>query len=281
MINTSEILSTIWQRSEPGFVFLPTKNAETGEWWEGDAVPDLLAADEASLGMTPWDNYYTPGTFSGEERKKEFANPMGVLYADLDDEFNRPLLQQVRPSLLVETSHGRYQAVWLLSETLAVSAAEDLNKRLSHYLEADHGSWIITKVLRVPGTLNYKRGGQRVEVVHWDPDQIWYPDVMDRWLPEVEATPVSEGVAHPQPPASEDTRSALQHVWTLLDHRTKQLLAISNPPDRSLHLSRLAKRLAECGVAPETIFIILHNLPSNKFRNRPQVLWESVILTAY
>ncbi len=279
----SDILSTIWEHSKEGFIFLPAKNSETGEWLEEPGVSWAsfdLSAYEQGMQAPNWDIYYTPGTFHGRERKKEFANPMGVLYADLDDQFNRDRLRKLSPSLLVETSHGRYQAVWLLPEPLAVSAAEPLNKRLSHWLDADHGSWIVTKVLRVPGSINYKRGGQRVEVVRWDPDRHFDPDMLDSYLPEVEATPISEA-PHPPIPPSSDSKTQIQEVWPKLDRRTKEMLTISNPVDRSLHLAQLAKRLAALGLSPETIFIMLHNLPGNKFRNRPQVLWESIILTAY
>lgn len=275
-----DILHTIWERSDPGLVFLPVKSAHSGEWFEGEGyAPDMIEADDF-LNVDGYDQYFTPGTFRSGERIKENVVPTGVLYADLDDEFNYTHLNDLWPSLLVETSAGRFQAVWLLDGTLSLEAHADLNQRLSHYLEADHGSWIPTKVLRVPGTINWKRGGEPVEVKEWDPDRVFGREEFDYFLPSVEARPISEGASAPDTPSPQEWAALRDELWPTLDRRTKEMLTIRMPADRSLHLSQLATRMANLGIPDRKIFGLLSRLPSNKFRGRPEVLFNSVVLTA-
>lgn len=278
----TDILSTIWETSPGDFVFLPAKNSWTGEWLEGGAEDKLVVEP---LEYNPeLDLYFTPGTYRTRTGARQETNhaPMGVLYADLDDEFNRQRLTELAPSLLMETSHGMYQAVWLLTDPLPVDEAKDLNRRLSNWLDADYGSWIITKVLRIPGSMNWKRGGQRVEVVIWDPSLRRSPDLLDLWLPPApKPSTLSVDVPHPPLPTSAQSRATINRLFPRFDHRTKELLTIYHPQDRSLFLARSAKRLADCGLTPEEIFVVLYNHPANKFRSRPNVLWESVILSAF
>lgn len=284
----TDILSTIWKRSPGRYVFLPSKDPLSGQWYEPasllvhhaeDVITDMPQPEYHGL-----DLYFSPGTYlePNAGRKEENHAEMGVLYADLDDGFNRDRLKSLPPQLLMETSHGMYQAVWLLSEPLAVSAAKTLNKRLSYYMEADFGSWIITKVLRIPNSMNWKRGGQKVEVVRWDPDTVWTPDFLGEALPPLpQPSALSIDYPHPPLPTSEESRDTLHRLWDRLDHKTKAALTVWHPTDRSLHLSRLAKRMVACNLTPEEIFVVLFNLPANKFRSRPEVLWSSVVLSAF
>lgn len=150
-----EALERIWDHQGEGFVFLSRKDKD-GSWYDTaflwpDQRSDIhnhISKHEAS------DLYFTPMQFSRNKRKKEYVKPTSVLYADLDPVDPRSL--DYKPSIAWRSSRGRYQAAWLLDETLDISTFNQINKALSYEIGADRGGWDVTQVLRIPGTKNYK-----------------------------------------------------------------------------------------------------------------------------
>ena len=71
-------------------------------------------------------------------------------------------IQWPKPSTLVKTSEEdgsfRWQAIFLLSDTLPNEEARNLMKRLANEIGADGGVHDPRRILRVPGVLNVKRG---------------------------------------------------------------------------------------------------------------------------
>src|SRR5215467_3279996 len=96
------------------------------------------------------DMYFCPHLFDKPLRRKEHSVLPKLLWADLDEADPRKC--SVKPSVAIESSPGRYVGLWYLDGEMT----EDLNKRLTYYVGADHGGWDLTQVLRVPGTINYK-----------------------------------------------------------------------------------------------------------------------------
>jgi hypothetical protein len=94
------------------------------------------------------------------KRKSENVSYTPLLWADLDE--CPPDKLSVEPTLYWETSTGRWQAVWLLSEPVEPSYADALSKGIAdahkRYGCDTHGG--LGKYLRIPGTLNFKRDGQ-------------------------------------------------------------------------------------------------------------------------
>jgi hypothetical protein len=101
---------------------------------------------------------------------REDVAPTALLWADCDD---AKALAAARaftpgPSMLV-TSGGveRAHAYWALTGTLSPAELEDANHRLAMKLGADVRCADATRILRVPGTWNYKyRPPVAVELVH-------------------------------------------------------------------------------------------------------------------
>lgn len=77
------------------------------------------------------------------------------------------------PSIVVNSGHGLH-AYWLLSETAAPEYAQRVNEALAERLGGDRRSCDPSRVLRVPGTFNRKKGAPpcRVDLVRswWSPD---------------------------------------------------------------------------------------------------------------
>lgn len=279
-MSSLQLLQQIWKRSDPGLIFLPVKNAVTGAWDEGEAYPPDTVTDDDFGFPFPFDLYFTPGTYVAPQRITENMTNLGVLYADLDANFDkRAVYQEITPSILWSTSPGRYQAVWFLDRPHP--DAITLNRRLAYRLKADHGSWIPTKVLRVPLSTNWKRGGTFGLVEAYEPRTVYTPEWFDDKLPPLSEfeSPCPDGGCPPVP-TKEEHAALLQKVWPRLDHRTKQLLTTPQVADRSLHLVRLNNRMRKLGLSPQEIFQILSRLVTNKFANRPDVLWKSVVNSA-
>lgn len=104
--------------------------------------------------------YFCPNTFE-HRRKKEQCLPGVWLWQDLDEVTPQDCdILGYPPTLYWETSPNRYQALWLLDSSLPPEELAQLNKALNRRLGADKGTWNLTRLLRVPGSYNGKRGCQ-------------------------------------------------------------------------------------------------------------------------
>lgn len=106
------------------------------------------------------DLWYSTQLFSTKRRKKEYALLCPTAWSDLDACPPSKLL--VQPSITIESSPTRYQALWRFAEPLAPIDAEQISKRIA-YAHADDGAdrtgWDLTQILRIPFTHNFKYGG--------------------------------------------------------------------------------------------------------------------------
>lgn len=91
------------------------------------------------------------------ERKKEYCLPTNLVWADLD--LQRPQEIDPPPQVTIESSPGRYQAIWRLDTEVDPYVAENYSKRIAYKYRqggADPSGWDLTQLLRVPFTYNHK-----------------------------------------------------------------------------------------------------------------------------
>lgn len=103
--------------------------------------------------------YFCPQLLSSKRRKKEDVSRCTTLWADLDE--CSPDLLQVPASIVIQTSAGRWQALWRLESPLDPHEAESICMRIAYFHAnkgADRSGWDLTQLLRVPYTPNYKYG---------------------------------------------------------------------------------------------------------------------------
>lgn len=121
------------------------------QWpYEEPAINEFIQAHLAD------DLYMSPMLFDTKRRVKDNVSYTPVLWVDVDTA--DPELFALEPTILVETSPGRYQAYWLLSDTVQPMWAESMSRRIT-YTQRAKGSdtgWSLGKFLRVPGTTNNK-----------------------------------------------------------------------------------------------------------------------------
>lgn len=181
-MNSTEFLLKVWSlQCEPGdFICVSAK----GSGWKDFSFPY-----DASLGpkLTSWleanktkDMYFCPLPFSGPKRSKEGVVRSKVLWSDIDEgDYSKS-----KPSVLWESSPGRFQGLWILPKAVPPEEAAQMSKQMAYYLGADRGGWDLTQVLRIPGTPNLKYEQKPIVKLREFSDRILRKvpqSLIDRW----------------------------------------------------------------------------------------------------
>lgn len=271
-----DIVHQIWQKQPDGFFYLPlqNRNYDQPRWVEGDS--HLRAELTAIIWDQPHnhDAYFTPLSFDGPRQNHRALEPIYTLFADLDEA--NPQLLGINPSIAWETSPGMFQGVWFLSDGLSLEEFNTLNKSLTYWAGADRGGWHASKVLRIPGSVNWKRGGAEGRVL-W----VTNKTISSSWLyRQIDIHEAGEGPLPgdcPPVPSEEDAELALMAGGIGLG--TRHALQTSIVDDRSVHIWKVAKALKRDGVAPDDAFRMIWYQPWNKHRQmgRPQRLWADIV----
>lgn len=154
MTDSVSFLMKVWGlQCEPGdYVCLSAK----GSSWRDTLLP---FNDKLEAAATKWleankskDLYFCPLPFNKPKRSKSSVSRSRMLWSDIDNADP----YKVEPSVLWESSPGRFQGLWLLPNAVYPEEAEKLSKRMAYYIGADRGGWDLTQVLRIPGTPNLK-----------------------------------------------------------------------------------------------------------------------------
>jgi hypothetical protein len=230
--------------------------------------------------------YFGVNIMSVPRRIKENAIPQNLLWADLDT--CRPDILEIPPQCVIESSPGRYQAIWRLDRKVDPLLAEMYSKRIA-YAYADNGAdksgHDLTQLLRVPGTFNYKYQLDNVPPIRLlvSTDTVLPPEVFEK-LPQPESIEIPD-VAMP------DLADLPSHDMILYRHQDelqKQGLAgtfaryYAEEPseDWSGALWRLLLLCLEIGMTASETFVIAHTSKCNKYERdgRPlSHLWREVV----
>ena len=101
---------------------------------------------------------------TGHRSEKNVARVRGI-HADMDDvseEQLAALIAALPPSIIVESSEGRYQLYWQLAEgeTLSKDEAKAINQFISRQHGADPAAVDVSRLLRLPGFKHMKYRSQ-------------------------------------------------------------------------------------------------------------------------
>lgn len=232
------------------------------------AIQHALQADllgmEAYVAAQLYKNIY-------DGRTKPNVKLCPVAWSDLDTA--HPDRVQPEPSIVVETSPGRFHGYWLTEQAMEPAHAEALSKRLAyaHHAEgADLGGWDLTQVLRIPGTHNHKyENAPDVTVWRFDATPLAF-SAFDA-LPEAPSVPprgsaAPDGSEPPVPLSDEDLA-----LWEA-----------QSVPDRSAWAMRMVAILKEHGLSDRLVELSLANHPiylekaREKWGNRESVIFEDI-----
>jgi hypothetical protein len=130
-----------------------------------EELPQAIeAVNRAYLGHNVW---YSAQLYKSKRRSKDNVVAAPCAWSDLDT--CPPEKLKVKPTFVIESSPGRFQALWLFDKRIEPYEAEDVSRRIA-YAHADQGAdrsgWDLTQLLRVPLTYNFKyRDQPAVKVV--------------------------------------------------------------------------------------------------------------------
>lgn len=223
--------------------------------------------------------YYCPHLFSARKRKKDVVKHAPTVWADLDT--CDPDLLQVRPSILVESSPGRYQALWILTHPVAPHIAEDISKRVAYYHSedgCDRSGWDLTQLLRMPGTPNFKYSAHpTVDVI--SASQTLYTVDDFNGYPEVKH---SQFLKTPMPDFTwEDADDILQRYRGAVMPTAIELFTTEPETGASWseRLWKLEMVLFESGLTREEVFNVAWESACNKYHRDgkgKEYLWVEV-----
>lgn len=140
---------SIWWRDGVG------KNSPVNRQQWFDYPQQLTEIAEFAESKASKDVYFSVATYTEDKRKPEFAKQAQVIFQDTDA--MNPEDYRIEPSIVVESSPGRFHCYWMLDEVQDAKDSSDLTKIVT-YAHLDDGtdvsSWSVNKLLRVPGTSN-------------------------------------------------------------------------------------------------------------------------------
>lgn len=250
------LVTKLWAEQPGKFFCISTKDG-AGEWKDhffsrdefGKVRQFIRDYDDCNI-------YFCPHGFNRRVRQKTEAVLPNLLWADLD--FADPNNMKPKPTIAIESSPGRYVGFWKLKETMS----ESLNRRLTYHVEADHGGWDLTQVLRFPGTKNYKYKSQPRVRTLWKDGKTWKTATLEKFLP-------------PEDPEEEGEHLSAAEVFEQYQGKLprwvrRELLAkkIAGRADRSEMLWKLENECIEAGMSVDEAFAVIRKSVWNKFAGR-------------
>lgn len=250
------IVTRIWREQEGKFFCVATKSPG-GKWkdhffsrTEFGEIRQLLKE------YADGDIYWCLHGFNRRARQKEEAVPPKLCYADLD-EVDPSTLGNLKPTIAIESSPGRYVGIWLTDKPIT----EELNRRLTYAIGADKGGWDFTQVLRFPGTRNYKYHTQPRVRLLWDDGPEFTIAQLDQWLPEEITDDKGEKL---------NAKDIYRRYQEQLPHWARREIFKGRPREgqRSEMIWKLEHALLDAGMTEDEAFAVIKASPWNKFRGR-------------
>lgn len=268
-MNLREFLQTVVTGPEEGGWFcLATSSPSTSwveEWYQWPN--DLNAIEQRVESVKSTRNvYFSSYLFEERSSLKENVLPTRTIQADLDEA--DPQQIGIPPTVLVQTSPGRHQAYWVLTDgPLDLDTHEVLSRKLTYAISrCDRSGWPLGRKVRVPGTLNFKYldGPKPIETV--STTGKLRPSSDFELLPDV-----SRAVSEPYDSGFLDSPPVLQTqplelLTKYRDKIGKSYVQYSHrQPDRSAALWGLTCALFRAGATREDAFWLAKHSANNKF----------------
>jgi hypothetical protein len=136
---------------------------KSGGWYHWPNEREDITTRAAALAAQHGDVYVSRASFAERKLSAAAAQPTRVLFVD-----DAPDDPPVPYSAVIRTGAGRPQAWYILDRHVPGDAAERIQRRITHKLNADRSGADITQIVRLPIGYNTKRAyGQPVPVT-WE-----------------------------------------------------------------------------------------------------------------
>jgi hypothetical protein len=188
----------------------------------------------------------------------------------------------VEPSMVIESSPRRFQALWRLEEDTDPDVAEELSRRIAYFHEADgcdKTGWDLTQLLRVPLSYNHKYQGIGLVTVQFKSAKNVAYNVED-----FDAYPKTEGYQKTEYPIPDemdlqDPDQLLEMYKNKLQPTIWGLYSLTPEHDWSKALWQLQMICFEAGMDRAEVFSIARAAKCNKYQrdNKSEMLlWKEV-----
>lgn len=252
------LITDIWAEQPGKFFCISTKDG-AGKWKDHFFTKDEFGKTRGFIrDHDDCDIYFCPHGFNRRVRQKSEAVLPNLLWADLDYADPTEGKMKPKPTICIESSPGRFVGLWKLKEVMT----EQLNRRLTYHVGADHGGWDLTQLLRVPGTRNYKYSTQPRVRIRWRDGKVYKTSGIERHLPPED--PEAEGENLSAAGVFEQYHGKLPR-WVRRELTAKK---ISGRADRSEMLWKLENACIEAGMTMDEALAVIKRSPWNKFANR-------------
>jgi hypothetical protein len=257
-------LQKIWQCYLPSeYTFITTRDQKTGKWKDHSIRGNREQSIRNVLKQYPpdrYDIYYCPNPFSGPRRRAAFANGTRYSWSDIDKA--DPGAFRPRPSVLWETSEGSYQGLWVWKDAVPVPIAKQRSKNLWKLYGGDAGACSVTKILRVPGTINHKPGRDNafVRLLHFD----LTPRAIPKRIADLSKMAKETGNNATIDPLKCDLKTVRRKYRTKMGIVAGTLMDARRPAksDRSGKVYGLGMRMMELGATDNEVACVLWNNPN-------------------
>lgn len=223
--------------------------------------------------------WFCPHLFTQRRRKKEFVSYTPCAWSDLDECDVDDVY--VTPTISIESSPGRYAALWVFDSHVDPDDAESLSQRIAYaHAEdgADRSGWDLTQLLRMPYTHNFKyASAPQVKIVDINRKRYRLKD----FDADYEEVAKFEVTLTPRPVEEIDGLELLDKQRLTLSPTIWRLYQEKLPEDDSWSeaLWKLMIMLFEGGFTDEQVYWIVQDAACNKFEKYDQsltLLWKDV-----
>lgn len=266
-----------------GYICIARRQAGKGPFeeeffrWPSD-VERLL--DYVTRYQAAFDLWYCPMLFDTTRRSKEHVCFTPAAWADLDGCPPDRLL--VEPTVILETSPNRFQALWKFTETVEPYDAEAISRRIAYYHAedgCDKSGWDLTQLLRIPYSYNQKYRSTidlpQIRIIQTRSGTI---DVA-----EFDVYPEAAGYEYGEIPFPDELPASAEEVLkkyrTELHPKIWQLFQEVPEEDWSRSLWSLQMLLFETELSREEVFVVARAAACNKYardKKGDAPLWKEV-----
>lgn len=258
------IVIDLWKTLPGKFFCISTKSPDKEDFSDNFFAPDEFGKIKQFIKDNRHKNiWFCPHGFNRRSRQKVEAVLPKLLWADLDysDPRGNKLFKGIKPTILIESSPGRFVGIWRIDKTMT----EELNKALSYFVEADKAGWDVTQLFRYPGTRNHKYP-ETLPMVRevWSDGPNHRVKTLKKILPSIA---VQEGVNGELLDFDEVWAAYERQMPQWLRRNLQQKKLIGNQ-DRSTTLWKMECEMLEIGMTQDEAFTLLWNSVFNKFHDR-------------
>lgn len=243
------------------------------------------------------DVYCSVAVFSDRVRTKDDPHAVThTVYADADT--CDPENFRVPPSIVVSTRPDRWHAWWLLDEEVPAAQASEASHRISlaHKDQGVDNGWIVSKLLRVPGTSNTK-DDQAHPVTAIYNDDVYTLDTLLDVYHDIDVMAAYSNIEVSDEVPARLSKAQMLALEEDVEKAGLSSLYLERPRDGqswSERLYRLELELFRLGMTPQEVFNLARESSANKYnpenagartqtgviipkRNNPDlVLWKEV-----